>query len=584
MGSNQSPGHSHCWRPRLHPLPAKGWINDPCAVGYNPMTKTYHLGFQWNPDDCQWGSICWGSACSTDLLHWKFMAQPTLRPCASDSPQGVFTGCMVPYDRDGKQNGVITAFYTAVYHLPIHWTRQYVRGSERLHMAVSQDSGQSWKALEKSNPVLEGPPGSLEVTGWRDPFVAPWLHASQRIDCSDTCLWGIVSGGIRNVTPTVFLYRVNLPHLHEWEYIGPLMELGLNFTSSRWSHDFGTNWEVVNFITLSEESGASSYDFLILSAEGRIPRPGSTRSPSRDERAQMFLCGDLDKTEDGALRMKFKYGGVLDYGAFYAGNSFWDPVTNAHILWGWVQEDDLPLEIRRCQGWAGALSFPRVIRLVTLDSVESALVSSIPSITSIGHKADERDPTLYTIQYLAALPDPRIESLRQDKVKSPLNTRLEEDNTPILLHSGTAWNLEASFGIDLSVKNVGLRIVHPKEQTKVYFTPKTETLHVDRSHSTSIPGLCLANEAAPHTLFRRRSKDDENDVFELEPLTLSMFFDGSILEIFANDRTAITTRVYLSDNSLSEIQPWIEYEPGKNGSATDCKLLSFQLWKLDSRS
>lgn len=123
-----------------------------------------------------------------------------------------------------------------------------------------------------------------------------------------------------------------------------------------------------------------------------------------------------------------------------------------------------------------------------------------------------------------------------------------------------------------------------QEQTKVYFTPKTETLHVGRSHSTSIPGLCLANEAAPHTLFRRRSKDDENDVFELEPLTLSMFFDGSILEIFANDRTAITTRVYLSDNSLSEIQPWIEYEPGKNGSATDCKLLSFQLWKLDSRS
>ncbi|KAL5357478.1 glycosyl hydrolase [Aspergillus floccosus] len=585
MASNQSLGHYNCWRPLHHPLPAKGWINDPCAVGYNPMTKTYHLGFQWNPDDCEWGNISWGSACSTDLLRWEFMAQPTLRPCTSGSLQGVFTGCMVPHDRDGKQNGSITAFYTAVYHLPIHWTRQYVRGAEKLHMAVSQDSGRSWKALGELNPVLDGPPGFLEVTGWRDPFVAPWPHASQRMGCANACLWGVVSGGIRGVTPTVFLYRVNPTNLHEWEYVGPLVELGLNFTLSRWSHDFGTNWEVVNFISLSEESEASSYDFLILSAEGRRPQPGSTRSPNRDERAQMFLCGDLDKTDDGSLRMQFKYGGVLDYGAFYAGNSFWDPVANAHILWGWVQEDDLPLEMRRCQGWAGALSFPRVIRLVTLDSVESALVSSIPSITSIGHRADERHPTLYTIQYLAALPDPRIEALRQEMVESPLTTRPEEDGTRILIQSGTAWNLEASFDIDLSVKNVGLLIVHPKgmylpqikslnyhpkpllivsrsvnhqEQTKIYFTPKTETLHVDRSHSTSIPGLCLANEAAPHTLFRRRCKDEENDVVGLEPLTLSMFFDGSILEIFANDRTAITTRIYPSDNSLSEIRPWID--------------------------
>lgn len=123
-----------------------------------------------------------------------------------------------------------------------------------------------------------------------------------------------------------------------------------------------------------------------------------------------------------------------------------------------------------------------------------------------------------------------------------------------------------------------------QEQTKVYFTPKTETLHVGRSHSTSIPGLCLANEAAPHTLFRRRCKDEENDVVGLEPLTLSMFFDGSILEIFANDRTAITTRIYPSDNSLSEIRPWIEYEPSKDDSATDCRLLSSQLWRLRSRT
>jgi beta-fructofuranosidase len=145
------------WRPHYHPLPTKGWINDPCAVGYDPVTETYHLGFQWNPDDCDRGNIAWGSAVSSDLLHWEFVAQPTLSPNATDSPKGVFTGCMVPHDRYGVQNGTLTAFYTSVYHLSLHWTRQYVRGSERLHAAVSQDSGRSWNPAGESNPLLKRP-------------------------------------------------------------------------------------------------------------------------------------------------------------------------------------------------------------------------------------------------------------------------------------------------------------------------------------------------------------------------------------------------------------------------------------------
>lgn len=365
------------WRPHYHPLPTKGWINDPCAVGYDPVTETYHLGFQWNPDDCDWQNIAWGSAVSSDLLHWEFVAQPTLSPNATDSPKGVFTGCMVPHDRYGIQNGTLTAFYTSVYHLPLHWTRQYVRGSERLHAAVSRASGRSWNPAGESNSLLKGPPDGLEVTGWRDPFVAPWPSASQLTERSNYCLWGVISGGIRDSTPTTFLYRINTADIYEWEYLGPLVELGMNFTPSGWSHDFGRNWEVVNFVSLATNNqGECPDDFLIFSAEGRKPRPGGgIQSANRDERAQMFICGDLEKINNGSLSMKFKYGGLLDHGAFYAGNSFWDPVTNTHILWGWIQEDNLSLEMRRRQGWSGVLSFPRALRLITMDCVESALVS-----------------------------------------------------------------------------------------------------------------------------------------------------------------------------------------------------------------
>jgi beta-fructofuranosidase len=163
------------------------------------------------------------------------------------------------------------------------------------------------------------------------------------------------------------------------------MELGMNFTPSRWSHDSGRNWEVVNFVSLAtDKEGKCLYDFLIFSAEGREPRPGGgIQSANRDDRAQMFICGDLEKTNNGSLSMKFKYGGLLDHGAFYAGNSFWDPVTNTHILWGWIQEDDLSLEMRRRQGWAGVLSFPRALRLITVDCVESALFSVKSVIQSL---------------------------------------------------------------------------------------------------------------------------------------------------------------------------------------------------------
>lgn len=70
----------------------------------------------------------------------------------------------------------------------------------------------------------------------------------------------------------------------------------------------------------------------------------------------------------------------------------------------------------------------------------------------------------------------------------------------------------------------------------------------------------------------------------LEPLTLRILYDVSILEIFANERTVITTRVYPSNGSSTEIRPFVEYEDGIDASAQDCKLLSGRIWKLISRT
>src|ERR1700753_547094 len=36
------------WRPIYHLQAPSGWMNDPCAPGYDPRTGLYHLFFQWN--------------------------------------------------------------------------------------------------------------------------------------------------------------------------------------------------------------------------------------------------------------------------------------------------------------------------------------------------------------------------------------------------------------------------------------------------------------------------------------------------------------------------------------------------------
>lgn len=85
-------------------------------------------------------------------------------------------------------------------------------------------------------------------------------------------------------------------------------------------------------------------------------------------------------------------------------------------------------------------------------------------------------------------------------------------------------------------------------------------------------------ECAPHTLFTR--KDGMHDAERQETLDIRVFFDVSVLEVFVNERVAITTRIYPASGICTAVRPFATYssKPAGDGVA---KALEFAVWELE---
>jgi beta-fructofuranosidase len=561
-------------------MPQTGWMNDPCAPGYDPSTGLYYVSFQWNPNGPDWGDIAWGTATSHDLISWKVDDQAVLSPNNIYDCKGVFTGCFVK-----AQDETLNYIYTSVNAVPIHHTIPHQRGCETLSIATSSDQGKTWYKSDK-NPILPGEPSGLDVTGWRDPFCAPWpnMNKTLGLDPKESSLFGIISGGIRDITPTSFLYKIDPKNLSDWKYIGPLANFGLNFRPSRWSGDLGKNWEVTNFLSLHDENDPhSSSDFLIMGTEGCVEdgleESPSSAGPSRPSRAQLWMSGNLRKDEaTGSASISYKFGGHLDHGCLYAANSFFDPRSQKHIVWGWITEDDLCDDLRHQQGWSGMLSMPRQLYLQTLHNVVGSLVSDLSSITSV--KLETEGNGVFAIQTLASEPyQPLIQHLRSSSHaqlshlgRSSLGTgAMEVEFSPKNLQS-KHWELECSFKISKTCSKVGVSIGHSRGEklsasyhsghiliklagyenaTLMTFEPQNETFTISRpSFSRPDSSLLIKSspEVAPHTLFTVSNRNSGEEC--TETLDIRAWRDNSVLEVFVNGRTAISTRLYAAEETF----------------------------------
>lgn len=453
-----------------------------------------------NPKGATWGNMSWGHATSKDLIHWRSSTEAVIEPGTEYDHKGIFTGCVLmqsPSVSSPRSAGEMTAIYTAVSHLPIHHTLDYHRGAEKLALSTSSDGGQTWVP---HGCILDGPPADEDIISWRDPYVAPWALLDRHLgrSPSNPGLYGLIAGGIRDKTPTVFAYDIDPNNVGAWRYIGHLCDVGRNYKAEPYGVDMGKNWEVANFFTIANED-----EYLLINVEG-CTGPGP-------QRAAIYMRYGARMGGSG-IRLEPESVGMLDHGCLYAASSFVDPVRQRRILWGWITEDDMPEEHYDVQGWSGCLSLPRELfkhpvhadlgirPAAQVDLLRVGALHTRHTLTSASASASVPQGTT------ALVPDVYSRSLEI------LATDTRAGAGLVLAHSA-----------DLATRTV------------VYLT-ETQ-LVVDRSSSVD-PSLAIKINTATLTA----------PLPATQTHTLRVFLDNSVLEIFVDDVVALSTRIYPADD------------------------------------
>ncbi|WP_339819222.1 glycoside hydrolase family 32 protein [Paenibacillus sp. FSL R7-0216] len=288
-------------KPIYHFTPPANWMNDPNGLVYRE--GQYHLFYQYNPHGDQWGTIHWGHAVSTDLVHWQHLPI-ALAPSTELGEVHCYSGCAVIDDQ-----GVPTLFYTSVGE----GERNAETGAEQW-MATSPDGLMTWVKSEV-NPVLtsDAHDKDLIVRDWRDPYV--WKEGDR---------WLMVLGGSVEGKGCALLYES--ANLQEWTFLHLLHTGEENL------------WECPNAFRLQDKM------VLIYSPSDKVK----------------YLVGSMGDD----LRFMKEQEGFVDHGGwegYYAPQSMLAP-DGRRILWGWLP-DNARGEMTEIQGWSGVQSIPRTVEL-----------------------------------------------------------------------------------------------------------------------------------------------------------------------------------------------------------------------------
>lgn len=215
----------------------------------------------------------------------------------------------------------------------------------------------------------------------------------------------------------------------------------------------------------------------------------------------------------------------------------------------------MTLARQESKGWTGYLSLPREVFLMTKHNVIRALRTPLEDIPCL--KVVEGVNAMSTVQSLGIRPLPSLSALRTNSLMVWRNMDREMLMGRLASCSSTSWILEAVMCVKEGHRRVGFHIHHNEtmsHRTSIWFSPGSETIFVDRSHSNSEADIGKHNLSGPFTPF----VCDDSGVEVMEKLRLRIFVDGDILEVFANNRFALSTVVYIDFKTFSGVSRFVE--------------------------
>lgn len=144
-------------RPQLHFTQKRGWNNDPNGMVY--YDGEYHLFYQHNPYEREWGNMHWGHAVSRDMIHWEEV-QEALFP---DEHGTMFSGsAVIDYENTSGFGKGDTPAMVAIYTADSP-------AKQVQCIAYSLDKGRTWTKYA-GNPVIDSK-AKWQSQDTRDPKV-----------------------------------------------------------------------------------------------------------------------------------------------------------------------------------------------------------------------------------------------------------------------------------------------------------------------------------------------------------------------------------------------------------------------------
>jgi fructan beta-fructosidase len=310
------------YRPQFHFSPEKKWMNDPNGMLF--YKGTYHLFYQYYPEDIVWGPMHWGHATSSDLIHWQHK-KIALFP---DELGYIFSGSAV-MDKNNtsglgtKENPPMIAIYT--YH-NMEFEKAGKVNTQTQGLAYSLDEGETWKKYE-GNPIIN----NLVLRDFRDPKVS-WNE--------DAKIWNLVlvAGDRAQFYTSKNLINWNLES-----------EFGKN------SGAHGGVWECPDLFKLKVNGTQEEKWVLLVSINPGAPNGGS---------ATQYFVGDFDGKTFTTNQKETKW---VDNGTDnYAGVTYNDAPNGERLFLGWMSNWNYARNTPTTN-WRSAMTLPRTLSLSTIN-------------------------------------------------------------------------------------------------------------------------------------------------------------------------------------------------------------------------